>query len=96
MNALCASALSSILVNRVRSAVRNDLRNGDAESMSVRATREHITDADYTTAGFSLMPSLLISFLYLGAYRRLGCTFSNKSNDRLVFNAISCVLRSVS
>jgi hypothetical protein len=47
-------------------AACNEWRNGDADSMSARAANEPITDAGYTTAGFSLMPSLLVSFLYFG------------------------------
>jgi hypothetical protein len=49
-----------------------DWRNGDADSMSARAANEPTNDAGYTTAGFSLMPDLLISFLNSGGspYRR--------------------------
>jgi hypothetical protein len=47
-------------------AACNDWRNGDADSMSARAANEPTNDAGYTTAGFSLMPDLLISFLNPG------------------------------
>ena len=47
-------------------AARNDWRNGDADSMSARVSKEPTSDAGYTTAGYSLKPQLSISFLYSG------------------------------
>jgi len=47
-------------------AVRNDWRSDAADSMSARTIKESTLDAGYTTAGFSLMPSLSVSFLYFG------------------------------
>lgn len=45
-------------------AACSDWRFGEADSMSARTTTESNLDAGYTTAGFSLMPYLVINPLY--------------------------------
>lgn len=47
-------------------AACSDWRSGAADSMSARTIKESTSDAGYTTAGCSLMPSLSISPLYFG------------------------------